>query len=451
MRRRNNEAGNILLLTGLALTVLMGFAGLAVDMGMLRYDKRLEQTAADAAALAGASNLTYTGWQAGGQNASAANGFTDSSSNTLGTCTGAAIGTICVEIDSPPVDGPHANQAGCSPAPSCYVEARVAEVWPTYFMNLLNIPSETMTARAVATSVSGGVSGGGGCVYTLGAPSKGIGININGSATLNATSCGIVDNGNFSTKGNALTVSAGSFGVSGSWSDSGTKSSDVTCTSGQTSCPETSTPAGPDPLTSLTPPCNPCTGGASLKITSTQTINPGTYTQIQISSSNAVTFNPGIYMLTGSGISCSGGDTITGNGVMFYFAGTGSSGATFNCQGNDTINLTAPTASNCSSCPSQYDGILMYQEVGNTNGPSVGGNVGSQYNGVLYFPSSDVTFFGNSSTTLCNNSSQVLNVGEVVSDSLSFSGNPTICMEGPVGLQNKGVTVSNTATALLVE
>jgi hypothetical protein len=448
MRQRNREAGNILLLTGLALTALMGFAGLAVDMGMLRYDKRLQQTAADAAALAGASNLAYSGWQAGGQNAAAANLFTDSSGNTLATCTGAAIGTVCVEIDSPPVDGPHAGQAGCSPAPSCYVEARVAEVWPTYFMNLLAIPSQMMVARAVATSVSGGSPGGGGCVYTIGPPAKGIGININGSATLNATSCGIVDNGNFTSMGNALRVKAGSFGVSGSWTDKGTSLSDVTCTSGQTNCPETNTPAGPNPLASLTPPCNPCTGGASASGT---TFNPGTYSSISINSNGTVTFNPGIYILTGSGISCSGTPTITGNGVMFYFAGTGSTGATFNCQGNDTLNLTAPTASNCSSCPSQYDGILMYQEVGNTNGPSVGGNVGSQYNGVLYFPSSDVTFFGNSSTNLCNNSSQVLNVGEVVSNSINFSGNPTICMEGPVGLQNKGVTVSNTATALLVE
>lgn len=93
----------------------------------------------------------------------------------------------------------------------------------------------------------------------------------------------------------------------------------------------------------------------------------------------------------------------------------------------------------------------MYQEVGNTNGPSIGGNVGSQYNGDLYFPSSDVTFFGNSNTNLCSDNSQVLNVGEVVSASINFSGNPTICMEGPVGLQKQGVTVSTTNTAVLVE
>jgi len=44
-----------LIFTAAALVVLMGFAGLAIDMGVMRHDKRLQQTAADAAAIAGAS------------------------------------------------------------------------------------------------------------------------------------------------------------------------------------------------------------------------------------------------------------------------------------------------------------------------------------------------------------------------------------------------------------
>jgi len=441
MRTRNPQAGNVLLLTGLALTVLMGFAGLAVDMGMLRYDKRLEQTAADAAAVAGANNIGFGDVVARGQGGASVNGFTDGSGNTFSSCTGAAIGTVCVQIDSPPVDGPHAGVAGCSPAASCYVEARVAKIWPTYFMNLLGISKEEMIARAVATSVSGGLTGGGGCVYTIGAPAKGIGININGSATLNATSCGIVDNGNFSTKGNALNVNAYSFGVSGSWTDSGTSTSDVTCASGQTSCPQTSAPAGPDPMAGLTPPAVGTAGTFN-----PSNPQPGTYNGVSLASNLTVNFAPGIYVWTGN-FSCSGTDTITGTGVMFYFT----NGATFNCQGNDNINLTAPTSSNCPACPSQYDGILMYQDPADTSGPSIGGNVGSQYNGMLYFPTADVTFYGNSSTDLCSNSSQVTSVGEIVANTLNFSGNPTICMEGALGLQNKGVTVSTVTTAILVE
>src|SRR5215467_7473270 len=76
--RPKKEAGQALILTAVGLVVLLGFTGLGVDMGVLRYQKRLQQTAADAAAIAGATNLTpYTGVQAGAQGASASNNFTD--------------------------------------------------------------------------------------------------------------------------------------------------------------------------------------------------------------------------------------------------------------------------------------------------------------------------------------------------------------------------------------
>ena len=57
---RRKEAGQALVFAALGMTVFLGFAGLAIDMGMLRYDRRLQQSAADAAALAGASNLAST-------------------------------------------------------------------------------------------------------------------------------------------------------------------------------------------------------------------------------------------------------------------------------------------------------------------------------------------------------------------------------------------------------
>src|SRR5258708_10767548 len=96
----NKQSGQALVGTAVAMVVLAGFAGLAIDMGTLRYQKRLQQTAADGAAIAGATNLGYTGGSGvipGGQTSATANGFTDSSSNSLSGCeTGAAVGPICV-------------------------------------------------------------------------------------------------------------------------------------------------------------------------------------------------------------------------------------------------------------------------------------------------------------------------------------------------------------------
>ena len=53
-----NEHGQALIITLISFTVLLGFVGLAVDVGYMFYTKRQLQVAADAAALAGASVLT---------------------------------------------------------------------------------------------------------------------------------------------------------------------------------------------------------------------------------------------------------------------------------------------------------------------------------------------------------------------------------------------------------
>ena len=61
---RSREAGQALLLVTLSLLVLTGAIGLSIDMGYLRYTKRRLQTAADSAAVAGASELKDGDYQA---------------------------------------------------------------------------------------------------------------------------------------------------------------------------------------------------------------------------------------------------------------------------------------------------------------------------------------------------------------------------------------------------
>jgi hypothetical protein len=403
---RKKEAGQALVFGVLVLgIVLMGFAGLGIDIGVMRYDKRLQQTAADAAAIAGASNISSGGVTAGAQAASATNGFTDGSNN------------VTVTVNNGPTSGPHNGDTN-------YVEVLVAAIQPTYFMKVLGISTQTVTARAVATDLTNGIQSG--CLYTLGPPSATIqGININGNATLNATSCGIVDNGNFDPTGGALNVNAGTFGVSGTCNGSGCGKASVTCADqSAANCPAYGTPAAGNPLASLTPPCSPCTGGT---MGSGTTFNPGPYTSISLTGNGTVTFNPGTYIMRGN-LSCAGNHTITGTGVTFYFT----NGATFSCTGNNTINLSAPTTGT-------YAGILFYQDPADTNGPSLGGNTGSSYNGVIYFPSSQVTFFGNASG---------ISAGVVVAESFALSGHPTVNLTGLSGITPPTNFVKN---AILVE
>ncbi len=230
---RKNESGQALVLVAVALVILLGFAGLGIDMGNLRYQRRLQQTAADAAAIAGATNLSYGGVQTGAQNASTANGFTDNTSG--GACatppTNLAVGKVTVTVCNGPSTGPHIGNAS-------YVEAFVSSGQPTYFMRIFGISRETITTRAVATNYSGATKGSNNynCLVTLGTPSSSIeGLNINGHADLNAPTCGIADNGNYNTQGSSLVVNAGSFGVSGSPLVTGNGGT-VSCPSGQSTC-----------------------------------------------------------------------------------------------------------------------------------------------------------------------------------------------------------------------
>jgi hypothetical protein len=433
--KRKNEAGQALVFAAVGLVVIIGFAGLGIDMGMLRYQKRLQQTAADSGAVAGANNLAFPasgGVTAGAKNASAGNGFTDGANN------------VTVTVNNPPTSGPHNGNAK-------YVEVLVTAVQPTYFMKVLGVNSETLTARAVATNVSG-VTSGGGCLYTLGPPNSAIeGVNVIGSAVLNAPTCGINDNGDFTTAGKALTVCAGTFGVSGTADSTGGQGTTcgnkaVTCTAQAGPCPATGMPAATDPLSSLSPPCSPCTGGSSISIdgkgnfsgtgvtysNGVYTISPGTYSSISISgtgSGNSVVFSPGTFIIDGAGgLTIPGNATISGTGVTFYFSGS----ATMNMTGTPTINLTAPSSGT-------YAGILMYQDPADTAGPSLGGNSGSFFDGALYFPKAKVTFFGNNTS---------ISVAIVVADAFAVSGNPTVNLQGSAGLPPGVSIITN---AILVE
>ena len=454
--KRKSDAGQALAVTALALAVLLGITGMAIDMGVLRYDKRLEQSAADAAAIAGAANLEYdgagsTGVISGALNASSANGYTDSRTNpgacpssTAGLPTNLSAGTVDVTVCNPPIAGPHAGD-------SDYVETYVSAGQPTYFMKIFGISSETITTRAVATNVGGGA--GSGCIYTLGPPNASIeGVNVNGSVVVNATSCGIVDNGDYNTKGNKLVVTAYSFGMSGNQESTlGT----TTCIATPNSCPTMGMPAAADPLGYLQPPCTSCSGGNTISISgssdtacgtgctydstnSTYYISPGTYCSITINgtATENVVFESGLYIIDGLSSGCTteslnipGNATISGTGVTFFFTNS----STLNMTGTPTITLTPPTSG-------AYQGILFYQDPNDTNttGPSMGGNTGSNFDGVVYFPADQLTFYGNNTS---------YDVGMVVSYSMQFSGNPTVNVSGPSSIPG-GNPLKN---AILVE
>jgi hypothetical protein len=425
--KRKNEAGQAVIFALLAIFVLLGFAGLAVDMGVLRYDKRLQQTAADSAAIAGASNFAYGGVTAGAQNASATNGFTNGTNN------------VTVTVNTPPTVGPHAGAAG-------YVEVYVTAIQPTYFMKALGISHETITARAVATNLSGGA--GSGCLYTLG--SSGNGILMNGSGeTISAPGCGIVDDACLTMNGSGLTISAASVGVS--------------CTSptyNGVSAPanvQTGIPAAADPLAYLTPPSSTCTGNASVTINGSHitqtvaggdycggitingsgnnvTLNPGVFGSITINGAGQnITFNPGVYVISGSGgVVDNGNSTMTGDGVMFYDAK-----GPLTLNGNNPLNFSAPTTSN--SGTGAVAGLLFWQAPSDTNPITLNGGNSATFNGIVYAPDAQVTINGKNVATA---------YAIVVAKSLTMNGNSTLNLSANASGLTPGSPIKN---AVLVE
>lgn len=442
--RRNRQAGQALYVTAASMVVLAGFLGLGIDMGMLRYEKRIQQTAADAAALAGANNLANGGVTTGAQNASAKNGFADSGSGDTSNCgSSAAIGTVCVQVNSVETSG--GPQSGPHTGNSKYVEVLVAAVHSTYFMRVFGVTRETVTARAVATNTSGGTTNG--CLYTLGPPNASIeGVNIQGSAQLLAPSCGINDNGNYDPTGGTvnLIIKADTFGVAGSDTGHG---GNVTCYSGQSPCPAYSVPTAPDPFcssssTCLTAPPQPSTnyGSVTTAANSTNTLNPGTYSSITFGKNSTTTLNPGVYYINGSGgVTFKGGGTVTGSGVMIYFTNN----ATLNAVGGANlpdIRLSAMTAAQSQTYTGSdaYAGVLMYQDPNDTAAPSLGGDDNSSWSGALYFPSVQLTFFGNAKGS-------GYTIGMVVAKALALTGNPTVTLLGTPGMP-PGVNLFTVAT-----
>jgi len=410
--------------------VLCGFAGLAIDMGTLRYQKRLQQTAADSAAIAGALNLEFrSGVQAGAVNAAGQNGFTDPNGGTpVSTCTaaGAAVGTVCVQVNNPP-DAATDTAHGTDPK---YVEVFVSVVQPTYFMQIFGVNSQPVTARAVATNTNGGDS----CWMTLGPPTSAIiGITAGGNAHIIAKDCGISDNGNLDTTGNSYTIQGNTIAVSGQCIGSHCGSPDVQCYSNAPTYTCNSiggAPATQDPMTkppALTPPPQPpasssCPDAArndSSPARSTATIYPGTYSSITISNNSNVTMEPGIYYINGTtspnaGLNFAGGGTLQSDpaspGVMIYFTNGSTINKAVGGGNNPDINLSPMTTGT-------YAGLLFYQDPADTATPYFGGDNNGTYNGIIYMPTATLTFYGNGRETFN---------GTVISYSAATQGNPTV-------------------------
>ena len=149
MKILRSEDGQALIITLLCLTILLGFVGLATDVGTLFYSvKRQLQSAADSAALAGASeaNLTQALIIAAAKNDAATNGATDGTNGFTVTVNHPYTPAVCTGT--------------CNS--NNYVEVIVSQTQRSLFMSLFSPNPVTVAARAV-----GQLKNNPGCFFAL--------------------------------------------------------------------------------------------------------------------------------------------------------------------------------------------------------------------------------------------------------------------------------------------
>ncbi|MGA8144036.1 MAG: pilus assembly protein TadG-related protein [Candidatus Acidiferrales bacterium] len=400
--KRNSEAGQALLTAGLALTVLLLAAGLAIDMGYLRYQKRRMQSAADSAALAGAAELAYSN----GAVTSAVTQAAAADAKVSGFDSGNPAVNVATQI---PASGPFSGKPG-------YVEVLIQQNQPTFFMKIFRVNSVSVSARAVAH-----LGNGRNCLYALGANDPNA-LVVNG-ATVLASNCGIVSNGDF-TAGGGANINALSIGVAGA---SNTGGATVVPT------PMKSVPAA-NPLANLPLP-NPVGGCVPFAVPPNPFPGPP-YCGISITAGNVV-FPSGLYIVEGD-FSLSGTASVTGIGVTFFVTrGSGGPGiVNFNTTGG--TDLQAPrTRTGVGTAP--YEGILMIRDPTDPNPPAASLLAGSlqELEGVLYFPTANVTLGANT-----NNYSIVI-ANEIVLQ----GGLGNISMHNDYSLLSDGAPIKGTALA----
>jgi Flp pilus assembly protein TadG len=399
-----SERGSTLVLTAIGIVAIVGFAGLAVDVGSLRATKRHLQAAVDAAALAaalavpncGAGVTGCAGVSAAATSALSENGY--AGAIVQNSCSASSGTSLTLTVNNPPclLAGNDPNNGSAK-----FVEVSASMSQSTNFASVLGYSNVMISARAEAK-----VTPNPNCIYALDTSGANA-ISVDALSVVNS-SCGIVDE---STATSALSCSLIASVQAPSIEVVGGSSSFLCLLPG--TVPKTNAPLPPqaDPLSAVPKPTVPACGPIPILFQTTfhgsatpLSLALGTFTLypdaaycggITILPTANVTFMPGVYSIKSIGIV--GGmsiailATVQGTGVTFYNYGP-KGGITMVAPGGlgtplASINLTAPTNGT-------YACMLFMQDPQNTDTATILGQ--SSWNttmvGAYYFPNARVLY-----------------------------------------------------------
>jgi hypothetical protein len=381
-------------LLAVAATMLLGFAGLAVEAGGWYLSLRHAVTAADLAAIAGATaRASGADYVAVARNTAALNGFSAAGEVTVG----------------PPAGGTHTGD-------STAVEVVVARQQSIGLARLFLGTPPVARARAVASSnIEENV-----CALALGG-----GLVLGGNSTTDANRCflgsnaaapngiGVVGSARVRTTGLVTTGSCSGCTGGDVWTD------DTRATRPQVNAnrpnPITDPFAGLQTWTPAPPAClNPALDLKKGPVT----LSPGSAicTSLTIGPQQALNLNPGVYYFNNASLDVQG--SFSGSGVTLVFTGDPDRVGTISVNAQAKGSLTGPNGSLIPGHP-EAAGLLLYRDARATNNGSanevhLNGGAQMYLSGGLYFPTSDVVANGHSDMgSTCFS---------IIGYSLSFSG-----------------------------
>jgi hypothetical protein len=413
----------------MALTALMGFSGLAIDVVMWEANQRSMQGAADQAALAAATAFRNAGETAAlGDSPTAQN-----AAYATAMQSGYPAASVIVAAFNSPVGGT-CSAHGC-------LQVTITQQQERYFTGIFLTSNVNVSVSAVGTckgcengSFTVGSNGGDPCVMALAPGGKGV-ITDTGGAILSLRNCNLYNN---APNTDATVVNNGGVIEGCSLINAcGSKAflAQPNVPAGTLDVPVvTSASPAPDPYANVVPPTVAATciknfdAWASPPGSKTSFVNvpSGTYCPGNINGTN-IGFADGavIVINQNNGLDTHGNNnsSMSGNGVTLYALGGGSINA------NTVMNISAPTTG-------PYAGLALW--FGDASPVTYNGSNSGTFSGAIYAPSATVSYAGNgaSSSTCTRLVAADISLSGGTAAVFNNSGCPTIA--GPV-LTSSGV------------
>ncbi|MGI9482886.1 MAG: TadG family pilus assembly protein [Hyphomicrobiales bacterium] len=398
-RFQRDEGGNVAMLIGIMIVVIVAMAAMAMD-GMHAFTKKEQmRTAAETSALAA---VNYISDRDDAKRIGAAFGMLNLPSLAKGTI----VAPSDIEFGFWDEDAKTFDASG-NPVNAVRATASMTAAknngMQTFFGAMLGKPQMDVSAEAVV--YAGGSSP---CIIALNG-SENKSIEVNSNATINTPNCEMHarsnDNEAHYTDSNSSVLTKRTC-IKGGYGECSNSSN--------TPEPEENCDPSDDPLAGLQPPtyggCNH--NGKELDDANT-TLNPGVYCDgLTIKNNSRVTFNSGIYIIKDKKFFVDSNSKVNGTEVSFYL--TGDDGL-LEFNSNTEVSFTAPTTG-------PMKGVLFFQDRRYDGTHKFDSNVAAEVEGAFYFAKG--RWESNSNTTMAGTSDCFM----LIADTIYFDSNAGIAM-----------------------